>query len=282
MKAPPLDYVRPDTLDAAIAAIASAGEGAKLLGGGQSLGPMLNLRVVRPDLLVDVSRLEELSRIEETSDGLRIGAAVTHSAIEDGAAPDVTNGLMDFVAAQIAYRAVRNRGTVGGSLAHADPAGDWAPVMMALGASVMIEGAGGRREIAVGDLIVDVMTTALAPGEVLVEVVVPRLSPDARWGHYKLTRKPGKFADAIAVAVSDPARGHYRVAIARPSASPMPMERAGAALAGATGWSEALDREIREAVAADLAAEPSPDPDPVQRRYHMVTVARAARRALAS
>ncbi len=282
MKAPPLDYVRPDTLDAALAAMTGAGEGARVLGGGQSLGPMLNLRVVRPDLLVDVSRLEELSRIEETPDGLRIGAAVTHSAIEDGAAPDVTNGLMDFVAGQIAYRAVRNRGTVGGSLAHADPAGDWAPVMVALGASVAVEGEGGRREIAVGELIVDVMTTALASGEVLVEVVVPRMSPDARWGHYKLTRKPGKFADAIAVAVSDPARGHHRVAIARPSAPPALMQRAGAALAAAAGWSEDFDRDIRAAVAADLADEPSPDPDPVQRRFHMVTVARAARRALAS
>ena len=282
MKAPPLDYVRPDTLDAAIAAMTGAGEGASVLGGGQSLGPMLNLRVVRPDLLVDVSRLEELSRIEKTPDGLRIGAAVTHSAIEDGAAPDVTNGLMEFVAGQIAYRAVRNRGTVGGSLAHADPAGDWAPVMLALGASVAIEGGGGRREIAVGDLIVDVMTTALEPGEVLVEVLVPRLSSDARWGHYKLTRKPGKFADAIAVAVSDAARSHHRVAIARPSAPPILLERAGVALAAAAGWSDTLDRDIREAVAADLEAEPTPDPDPVQRRYHMVTVARAARRALAS
>ena len=282
MKAPPLDYVRPGTLVAAIAAMTQAGDGAKLLGGGQSLGPMLNLRVVRPDLLVDISRLEELSRVAETPDGLRVGAAVTHSTIEDGAAPDVTNGLMGFVAGQIAYRAVRNRGTVGGSLAHADPAGDWAPVMMALGASVAIESAGGRREIAVEDLVIDVMTTALAPGEVLVEVIVPRLSPEARWGHYKVTRKPGKFADAIAVAVSDAARGHHRVTIARPSGPPMLMERAGAAFAAAAGWSETLDRDIRGAVAADLEAESSPDPDPVQRRYHMVTVARAVRQVLAS
>ena len=281
MKPPPLDYVRPGTLDAAIAAMTRAGDGARLLGGGQSLGPMLNLRVVRPDLLVDVSRLAELKRIEETPEGVRIGAAVTHSAIEDGAVPDVTNGLMTFVAAQIAYRAVRNRGTVGGSLAHADPAGDWAPVMLALGASVAIEGAAGRREAAMDELITDVMTTALAPDEVLVEVIVPALSPDARWGHYKLTRKPGKFADAIAVAVADRARRHHGVAIARPSAPPRLMERAGAAIGAAAGWSEALDGEIRAAVAADLAAEPNPDPDPVQRRYHVVTVARAARRALA-
>ena len=86
MKAPPLDYVRPESFAAAIVAIAQAGDGAKVLGGGQSLGPMLNLRVVRPGLLVDVSRLDELSRIEKGADSLRIGAAVTHSAIEDGAA----------------------------------------------------------------------------------------------------------------------------------------------------------------------------------------------------
>ena len=282
MKAPALDYTRPETLAAAIAAMAGADGSAKLLGGGQSLGPMLNLRLLRPALLVDISRLAELSTVEQTAEGLRIGAAVTHSAIEDGAVPDATNGLMDFVAGQIAYRAVRNCGTIGGSLAHADPAGDWAPVMMALGASVGIEGPAGRREVAVNDLITDVMTAALAPEEVLVDIRVPRLSPGARWGHYKLTRKPGKFADAIAVVVADDARGHHRVAVARPSAPPRLMARAGAAVAAAAGWSQALDRGIREAVAADLAAEPYPDPDPVQRRYHMVTVARAAHRALAS
>jgi carbon-monoxide dehydrogenase medium subunit len=282
MKAPPLDYTRPDTLGAAISAMTQAGEGAKVLGGGQSLGPMLNLRVVRPDLLVDVSRLDELSGIEETADGLRIGAGITHSAIEDGAVPDATNGLMNFVASQIAYRAVRNRGTIGGSLAHADPAGDWAPVMMALGAAVAIKGAAGRREVTVAALIEDVMTTVLGPDEVLVDVLVPRISPGARWGHYKLTRKPGKFADAIAVVVSDRGRGHHRVAIARPSAMPRLLESAGLAIAAATGWSDALDREIREAVSADLAGEPNPNPDPIQRRYHMVTVARAARRALMS
>ena len=282
MKAPPLDYVRPESFAAAIAAIAQAGDGAKVLGGGQSLGPMLNLRVVRPGLLVDVSRLDELSRIEKGADSLRIGAAVTHSAIEDGAVPDATNGLMNFVAGQIAYRAVRNRGTIGGSLAHADPAGDWAPVMMALGASVVVEGPDGRREVAVSELITDVMTTALAPDEVLVEVVVPQMTAGGSWGHYKLTRKPGKFADAISVVVSDRERRHHRVAIARPSAPPRLMERVGSAIEAATGWSESLDRDIRAMVVEDLAAEPSPDPDPVQRRYHMVTVARAARQALAS
>ena len=154
--------------------------------------------------------------------------------------------------------------------------------MMALSASVQLRGQSGDREVPVTDLIEDVMTTTMAADEVLVEVVVPKLSGGARWGHYKLTRKPGKFADAIAVVVTDGDQDHASVAIARPSAAPFVLERATAVVGGATAWSETLDGDIRAAVAADLADERIPDPDPIQRRFHMVTVARAARQALAS
>jgi carbon-monoxide dehydrogenase medium subunit len=125
MKPAPFDYARPSSLADAIALLASDELSLKLLAGGQSLGPMLNLRLVQPDLLVDITAVPELRRAEADGDGVLIGACVTHADIEDGRVPDPTEGVLPAVARGIAYRAVRNRGTIGGSLAHADPAADW-------------------------------------------------------------------------------------------------------------------------------------------------------------
>jgi carbon-monoxide dehydrogenase medium subunit len=149
MKPARFEYVRPSTLAQAVGALAGAAD-ARVMAGNQSLGPMLNLRIARPTLVVDISRLSELRRVETDDTGITIGACVTHSAIEDGEAPDAANGLMRRVAGGIAYRAVRNRGTIGGSLAHADPAADWPPVLMALDAEVNIRGPKGGRSLPVG------------------------------------------------------------------------------------------------------------------------------------
>ena len=116
---------RPRDLAAALAMIAGADGTTKIIAGGQSLGPMLNLRLIEPDRVIDISAVPELRRIDRADGALVIGACVTHADIEDGRVPDVANGMMARVAAGIAYRAVRNRGTIGGSLAHADPAADW-------------------------------------------------------------------------------------------------------------------------------------------------------------
>ena len=129
MKAASFDYLRPRDLGEAAAALAGADGDAKLLAGGQSLGPMLNLRLARPSLVIDISRLDALRGIEETRNAWRIGAAVTHSALEDAAGRMPGGEMLCEVAAGIAYRSVRNRGTIGGSLAHADPAADWPLVM---------------------------------------------------------------------------------------------------------------------------------------------------------
>ena len=114
-----------------------------MLAGGQTLGPMLNLRLAQPALLVDITRIPELAAVHEDGDAVTIGATVTHAAIEDGRVPDPTGGFLARVARGIAYRAVRTRGTIGGSLAHADPAADWLSCLTALGAEVVIAGAGG-------------------------------------------------------------------------------------------------------------------------------------------
>jgi len=135
MKAARFDYARARSLAHAVELLGGGDGFVKLLAGGQTLGPMLNLRLVQPDLLVDVSKLDETRRWSEEGGAILIGAGVTHAAIEDGALPGPTGAILAGIAAGIAYRAVRNRGTIGGSLAHADPAADWLSSLAALEAA---------------------------------------------------------------------------------------------------------------------------------------------------
>ena len=125
MKPAPFAYDRPRDLSSALAMLAGGDAGAKIMAGGQSLGPMLNLRLASPERIVDITAIEELKQADIGGDELVLGACVTHADIEDDRVADVTGGAMRAVAANIAYRAVRNRGTIGGSLSHADPSADW-------------------------------------------------------------------------------------------------------------------------------------------------------------
>jgi carbon-monoxide dehydrogenase medium subunit len=197
MKPARFEYERPRDLAEALAALTRCEGDARVIAGGQSLGPLLNLRVITPSLLVDISKISELTEIS-LSDYLVLGAGITHARIEDGVGGDGTAGLLPRVASGIAYRPVRNRGTIGGSLAHADPTGDWAPVMMALGATFDVRGSNGTRILKASGLISAPLTTVLAPDEIIVTIRIPRLRADARWGHVKFSRKPGDFADSLA------------------------------------------------------------------------------------
>jgi carbon-monoxide dehydrogenase medium subunit len=141
---------------------------------------MLNLRLAQVGQMVDLSRLDALRGFELRADVLRIGAAVTHARIEDGELPDVTHGLLPSVASNIAYRAVRNRGTLGGSLAHADPAADWVSTMRLLDAAIVLQGPSGERSLPASEFLLGPFTTALAADEIVVAVDVPCFSPDAR------------------------------------------------------------------------------------------------------
>src|SRR5580692_5630419 len=149
MKAAAFAYERPSDLNAALSLMAKATGITKIIAGGQSLGPMLNLRLVEPDLIVDITGLSELKQAERSGDELVIGACITHGDIEDGRIPDVTRGAMQRVAGAIAYRAVRNRGTIGGSLSHADPAADWVSALAALRTKVRLRNIAGFRDLAV-------------------------------------------------------------------------------------------------------------------------------------
>jgi len=268
MKPAPFDYRRAGDVAEAVALLRQGGGAAKLLAGGQSLGPMLNLRLVRVGLLVDVRRIEALSTVDDDGERIRYGAMLTHSAVEDGRVPDAGNGLMRHVAAGIAYRAVRNRGTLGGSLVHADPAADWLAAMLALDARLHLQGGDGARSIALSEALAGAFTLDIADDEVLTGIEVAKLSPAARWGWCKLNRKAGEFADAIGVAVLDPERGRARVVCGALDAPPCRFD----------DIAEALRHEGGEAAVALLPAaltRAQPALPAVARQLHTVALKRA-------
>ncbi len=219
MKAAAFEVHNPATLDAALAA---AAQGARIFAGGQSLGPMLNLRVARPATLAPVARLPELNGASEDAGYVTLGAAVTHAAIEDGRTPDLSGGILRRIASGVAYRAVRNRGTIGGSLCHADPAADWVTTLTALRARVVIAGRDGRREQTVEHFVRGAYQVALAPGEIVCAVRIPKSGVAARFGYCKFCRKPGEFAHAMAaVLIEGPRR---RAAIGATGGAPLALE----------------------------------------------------------
>ncbi len=211
MKAAAFDLLVAGGVAEALSHLAAAGPDAKPLAGGQSLGPMLNLRLARPAALVELSRAAGLREAVDEGSAILYGAAVTHAEIEDGAVPDATPGWLRAVAGRIAYRAVRNRGTLGGSLAHADPAADWLVTLSALGAEVVAAGPNGQRTVAMPGFVTGPFTTALAPGEIVTGVRVPKPGEGARWGYWKFTRKLGEFAKASAAVLADGARSRIAV-----------------------------------------------------------------------
>jgi aerobic carbon-monoxide dehydrogenase medium subunit len=221
VKAAPITYHRAETLAQAIELASRYDGSAKLMAGGQSLMPMMNLRMTAADRVIDISRIEALREGRPVGEKFFIGAGVTHSMIEDGRVEDPAGGYLRHVAAGIAYRSVRNRGTLGGSLVHADPAADWPTALRALDAVVLIAGPDGERQMPLADFQRGLMETALEGAEVLKGVLVPRLSPQARWSYRKFCRKVGEFAHSIAAVVIDPALGMANVIVGAIGAKPL-------------------------------------------------------------
>ena len=176
--------------------------------------PMLYLRLASPNFLVDISGLEELKETIAKPDSIRIGALTTHAAVEDGKIPDVFGGLMRKVAAKISYRAVRNYGTIGGSVALADPAADWPGCLMVLGAVVRISGLNGVRSQPISEFLQGQYATSLSPDEIIVGLDVPRPDAALRWGFFKVMRKSGAFANSIAFVVARGSGGPVSVVLA--------------------------------------------------------------------
>jgi carbon-monoxide dehydrogenase medium subunit len=278
MKAASFAYQRPSDVQTALAMMAETDGTAKIIAGGQSLGPMLNLRLVAPDLIIDISGLSELKQAERHGDDLVIGACITHGDIEDERIPDVTRGAMQRVAAAIAYRAVRNRGTIGGSISHADPAADWVSALAALRAKVTLRSLGGERHLAIEAFVTGALDTALRPGEIVASIRVPAMRPSARWGYVKACRKPGEFAHAIAAVLIDPEIAASRAVIGAVDAAPIVIGDTAALFGGRI--TADFGRHF-DAGAADALLQQAGLADAVNRRIHIAVLGRAVREAAA-
>jgi carbon-monoxide dehydrogenase medium subunit len=252
------DYVKPPSVDEAVRALAEGGEDAKVIAGGQSLMPLLRLRLAYPDLLVDVGGLDELRGVTDAGDSLMIGATTTHYQVVHDPLIAEHCGLIAEAATMVADPAVRHRGTFGGSLAHGDPAGDLPAVALALGATMIARGPGGEREIAASDFFVDYLTTALQPGEILIGVRVPKLSGDWGYRYEKFHRTAQAWAIVGVAALARRSNGHVaeaRVGLTNMGSVPVRASAVEAAAAGADATREALN------AAAASAAEGTEPPE---------------------
>ena len=275
------DYVAPTTLAEAITALGAAGEDAKILAGGQSLIPVLRLRLAFPTTLIDLSKVSELRGVCEDGDALVIGAMTKHADVMTDPLVQRYAGLLAEATATVADPAVRHRGTFGGALAHADPAGDLAAVALALDAEIVAEGPGGRRTIAAKDFFRDYLETALSPDEILAAVRIPKLTGD--WGvrYEKFNRVAQAWAIvgvAAAVRMESGAIAEARIGLTNMGSTPVRPHSVEAALVGATTREQIV---VASSSAADGTNPPSDLGGKADYRQHLARVltARAVAKA---
>jgi len=252
------DYVRPSSVDEAVRALASGGDDAKAIAGGQSLMPLLRLRLAYPERLVDLGGLDSLRGVRDLGDALEIGALTTHYEVVRDPLIRAHCGLLAQAAATIADPAVRHRGTIGGGLAHADPAGDLPAVVTALDATLVAAGPSGSREIRPADFFVDYLTSSLAPGEILTSIRVPKLDG---WGYRyeKFNVTAQAWAIVGVAAVARRSNGHVaeaRVGLTNMGSVPIRAQATEAAAAGAEASAAGL---AAAAARADEGTNPSSD-----------------------
>ena len=244
---PKFEYVAPDSLDDAIALLAEGGADAKALAGGHSLIPLMKARLAAPSLLVDLRKIDGLRSVESDNGGWRIGALTTHSQLQDRD----EMGVLARAASLIADQQVRNRGTIGGSVAHGDPAADMPAVLLATDGEVTARGPDGERTIGATELFTDLFSTALSDDEILTEVSVPALEGWG-WGYEKFSRRREDWAIVGACALVKASNGScedVRIALTNMGATPLRASAAEDALRG-----QPLDAE-RIAAAAEQASE---------------------------
>jgi carbon-monoxide dehydrogenase medium subunit len=286
VKPAPFDYRRPETLDEALAIFTELGGDAKALAGGQSLVPAMNFRLARPEVLVDLNRLDPLAYIAELPDGgLRIGAMTRQRAVERSAAVASRAPLLFEAMPWIAHPQIRNRGTMGGSLAHADPAAELPAVMAALDARFVLRSRSGSRSIPAQDFYTGILSTALKPDELLTEIQV--LPPPARTGtaFLELARRHGDFAlVGVAVAMILDEKGSCssaRIALLSVGDGPVLASKAMATLVGSAPTASLIDEAAQ--VAAEFDIDPPSDihaSSAYRRQLVKVLVRRAVSRAM--
>ena len=262
MKPAPFRYHAPDTLEEALALLSEHGFDAKPLAGGQSLVPAMNFRLARPAVLVDLNRIPGLASIEpaDANGGLRLGAMTRQRAAERSPLVAERAPLLAEALPLVAHPQIRNRGTVGGSLAHADPAAELPAVALALGARLRAASTKGERTIAVGDFFTGLMATALGPEELLVGIEIPPQPPRSGWSFVELSRRHGDYAligVAAGVTLDESGRcADSRIVLVSAGEVPIAAAGASAALAGAE-----LGAEAARAAAEAAAAEADPPGD---------------------
>ncbi|WP_448610396.1 FAD binding domain-containing protein [Geodermatophilus sp. URMC 60] len=239
------EYVRPTSVEEAVAALVEHGDDAKVLAGGHSLLPLMKLRLAMPAVLVDIGRIPGLSYVRGEGDEVAIGAGTRHHELEKDAVAAAEVPILPYVASQVGDPQVRHRGTIGGTVAHSDPASDLPTALLALGGTVVVQGPSGRRDIPITDFWLGFFETALAEDELIVEIRVPRTG-SAGWAYEKFTRRANDWPIVAAAAVDG------RVALANMAGS----------VVRATATEEALARgaSIEEAAAlADQGTSPGAD-----------------------
>jgi len=250
MYSAPFEYVCATSLAEALRLVNERREDTKLLAGGQSLIPLLKLRLAAPGLVLDIGRLAELKGIRETAEGIEIGALVRHAEIENSELLARACPLLPETAAEVGDLQVRNRGTFGGSLAHADPAGDFPAAALALDAKLIATSVAGQRSIAAQDFFVDLMTTALQANEILTAILVPKLGPRTGSAYVKMRQQASGFAIVgVASVLTLDSRGKIEKAtVAITGVGPAPYRAS--AVEGRLRGVKPEDRAIEHAAAA--------------------------------
>jgi carbon-monoxide dehydrogenase medium subunit len=265
-------YEAPRSLDEAIALLNDGGEDAKVLAGGQSLVPLMKLRFASPELIVDINNVPGLDYHRQDADGtLHVGALCRHATLEHSSLLDASQPTMRAAAPLIADPLVRNRGTLVGSLCHADPQGDWASVVTALGGAVIAQGPGGRRRIPIGDFVSGPFENAMELDEVAVEAVIPPATGTRAGGYLKLERRVGDFATvgvAVAVELTGEVVTRAGIALTGVGGATISATQAAEALAGQPLSAERIEQAA--ALAAEAAQPKTDHRGSAEYKRHMV------------
>ena len=258
MKPVSFDYFAPTTVNEAVALLEEHGDDAKILAGGQSLVPMMNFRLVRPTCLVDINHIRDLAYIHEKDDRLHIGAITRHRDLETSTLVQQSNGLLFEGVQLIGHTAIRTRGTVGGSIIHADPTAELPAILAALDGEVRLIGPNGQRTISWRDLFVTFFTTVIEPVEICDEIIIPKLPSSAGWAFEEFTRRHGDFAvagvAAVIVADNNDCCTDARLAITGTAPTPIRATQAESFLVGKSLKQTTLD-EAGRLVATEVEPE---------------------------
>jgi len=259
MKPAAFEYIVADSIDMAVASLAQAGGDAKIIAGGQSLVPMLNFRLLRPSVLVDINRIPDLAYVREDGNVIRVGALTRHHQLETSPLIAAHFPVLSEAMAHVAHLAIRNRGTIGGSLSHADPAAELPMMALLLDAELRIVSSAATRTVAARDFFRDALSVDLAEDEIVTEIVLPKLPPNTGWGFEEVARRSGDFAlaaVAVTLALSDGRIAQARIAMTGVAPTARRVAEAERLLIGQR-LDDGVGSDVIEAVRA--AAEPPTD-----------------------